>query len=149
MSGVANAVLGGWQVSGITGLRDGFPLAAQRPNVTGDPTSGSCPNGSTVGTLNCWFNTTAFTQPAAFTFGNAPRTMPNLRGAEINNWDLAIQKWWHVQEKLRIQFRTEFFNAFNRTYLFTPDAFLGSPNFGRISEAGPQRSIQLGLKVYW
>jgi len=163
-----NAILGGWQVSGISTFKSGFPLAiedvlnnnaavfggGQRPNIVGDPRTGSCPgvNGGPpipVHTLNCWFNTSAFAQPSPYTYGNAPRTMPNLRGAGINNWDLAAQKWFTIGERVRIQVRTEFFNAFNHVYLFAPDTFFGGPTFGTIQNAGPMRSIQFGVKGYW
>jgi hypothetical protein len=156
MNAVANGILGGWQVSGITMFKSGFPLAigdlinntysfggAQRPNLVGDPHV-SQP------TINKWFNTAAFAQPASFTFGNGPRTMPNLRCAGQNNWDLAIQKWWGLhKEDVRMQFRAEFFNAFNHPYFFSPDVWFGSPTFGQVSQAGLARSIQLGLKIYW
>jgi Carboxypeptidase regulatory-like domain len=158
-----NAVLGGWQVSGISTFKSGFPLAiedsinnnasvfggGQRPNVVGDPNQGSCPGGIPVHTLNCWFNTSAFAQPAPFTYGNGPRTMSNVRGQGINNWDLAAQKWFTIRERVRIQVRTEFYNAFNHVYLFAPDTFFGDPAFGTIQNAGPMRSIQFGIKGYW
>ena len=89
-----DAVAGGWQVSGITTFKSGFPLAiedsinnnaavfggGQRPNIVGDPNSGTCPGGIPVHTLNCWFNTSAFSQPAPYTYGNGPRTMSNQIG---------------------------------------------------------------------
>lgn len=162
MPSALNAILGGWQFSGISTFKSGFPIAiediinnsnsfggGQRPNLVGDPKSGSCPNGAPVGTRNCWFNTSAFSQPAPFTFGNTPRTMPNLRAQGINNSDLAIQKWWVMKDRVRVQFRTEFFNAFNHVYLFAPDMFFGSPTFGTVQSAGQQRSIQFGVKGYW
>ena len=82
---VVDGIIGGWQLTGVFTAKDGFPLAMttttnntnsfggnQRPNIVGDP-SISNPG------IDKWFNTAAFVQPAAFTFGNAPRTMPNLR----------------------------------------------------------------------
>ncbi len=75
--------------------------------------------------------------------------MPDLRCQGIHNWDLAAQKWFTINERIRIQFRTEFFNAFNHVYLFAPDTFFGSPTFGTLQNAGPMRSIQFGVKGYW
>lgn len=75
--------------------------------------------------------------------------MPNLRSPGINNWDLAIQKWWSLRERLRLQFRAEMFNAFNHPNFTAPNTAFGSPQFGTISGAFAPRDIQFGLKLYW
>ncbi len=86
MGAVSNAILGGWQVTGITTIKDGFPLSIsttinnacgsfgcnQRPNVIGNP-------GINNPSIYEWFNTQAFAQPAAYTFGNAGRYLSYLR----------------------------------------------------------------------
>ena len=132
MGRMEDAVLGGWQVTGVTTFKDGFPLGVtasdnthsfggnQRPNLIGNPHV-SHP------AIDQWFNSTnggpcstavsgaAFCQPDPFTFGNVPRFMPNLCAPGLNNWDLAIQKYWHWAEKLRVQFRAEMYNAWNHT----------------------------------
>ncbi len=154
--GATQALLGGWQVSGITTLKSGFPVSIfaatnntqafngiQRPNVVGDP-------GLENRTVDRWFNTAAFAQPAPFTFGNAPRTMGYLRTMGVNNFDFSLQKYWRLwREESRLQFRGEFFNLFNRAGLYGPNTSFGDPNFGRIGQAFPARSIQFGLKLYW
>ncbi|HZO99643.1 MAG TPA: carboxypeptidase-like regulatory domain-containing protein [Terriglobia bacterium] len=159
LNGLANSIVGGWQIAGITMFKDGFPLGmtalnnlnayngGQRPNCVGDPTLASHPSLPNHNIL--WFNTAAFAQPDAYTFGNCARTLGNIRAAGRNNWDLNISKEWMWQEKMRIQFRGEMFNAFNHTYLFAPDQSLTSATFGQVSAAGPARVVQLGLKVYW
>jgi hypothetical protein len=150
------AVVGGWQVSGITTFKSGFPLSItapnntnsfggnQRPNLVGDPHVSNP-------TINEWFNVNAFAQPAPFTFGNVGRYMPTLRAPGINNWDLALQKWWNWEEKLRIQFRAEFYNAFNHANFYAPDTNFSNygSTFGTITSANPARSIQMGLKIYF
>jgi hypothetical protein len=115
--------------------------AGVHPNIVGDPHLSNP-------TINEWFNTSAFAQPAAYTFGNGPRYMPNLRAPGIKNWDLGIEKWWHWQERLHVQFRCEMYNAFNNVNLFAPDEFFG-PGFGAITSAMRARDIQLALKIYW
>jgi len=61
-----------------------------------------------------------------------------------------VQKWWSLyKEDVRMQFRAEFYNAFNRAYLFSPDVMYGDPTFGQVTQAGLARSIQFGLKIYW
>jgi hypothetical protein len=151
-----NAVVGGWQVAGISSFKSGFPLGIiavgnntfslggyQRPNIVGDPTLGHP-------TPDRWFNTAAFAQPAPFTFGNSPRTLPYLRAHGTNNFDFAVQKYWGLwSDQSKLQFRTEFFNLLNRTTFYNPSQFFGDPSFGRVLQAYPARSIQLGLKLNW
>jgi len=155
MNSAANAILGGWQVSGVSAFKDGFPLGItaasnntgslggfQRPNLSGDPHVSNP-------TIDRWFNIDAFTQPAAYTFGNVPRYMSNLRAAGLNSWDLAIQRWWNWQERIKIQFRAEMFNAFNHPNFYAPNTTFGDPGFGQVTGALPPRDIQFGLKIHW
>ena len=102
-------------------------------------------------TIDRWFNTGAFAQPAPFTFGNVPRTMPNLRAPGLNNWDLGIQKYWAIrQERMRLQFRGEMFNAFNHVNFYAPNTLFPIPGlFGPITSAFPGRDVQFALKFYW
>ena len=154
-NGAENAVLGGWQITGISTFKSGFPVGVtggsnntgsfggnQRPNLTGDPTVGNP-------TIQHWFNTTAFQQPAPFTFGNAPRYMSNVRSPGLETFDIGLQKWFHWREYLKLQFRAELFNAFNRANFYSPNASFGDPSFGVISGTTPPRDVQLGLKLYW
>jgi hypothetical protein len=160
MNAIANGVVGGWQVSGIAQFKDGFPLSLSTENNMDAYNGGQFPNcgggaGQVAHTTNPadggirWFNTAAYAQPAAYTFGNCARTLGNIRAMGRNNWDMNISKEWKWQEKMRIQFRGEFYNAFNHTYLFAPDTYFPDAGFGEVTSSGPPRDIQLGLKVYW
>ncbi len=153
---VLEGVIGGWQVSGVITAKDGFPLPMttttnntnsfggnQRPNIVGDP-SISNP------TIDRWFNTAAFAQPPAFTFGSAPRTMPNLRAPGIVNWDGTLQKNFAIAgDRSRLQIRGEFYNLLNRANFYAPNTTFGDPNFGVITGALPGRSVQLGARYDW
>jgi hypothetical protein len=156
MGKLADAVVGGWQVSGVSTFKKGFPLGIadqtnntnslggnQFPNLVGNPKAR--PAG--VDRIDEWFNTAAFAQPAPFTFGNSPRFLPNTRSPGINNFDLAAEKWFQLQEHLKMEFRAEFYNAFNHTNLIAPNQVYGSPTFGAITLAAPPRDIQFGLKL--
>ncbi len=82
-----------------------------------------------------------------FTFGNLGRN--SLRGPGINNWDLSITKKTKIGETREVEFRAEFFNAFNHTQFLRVDDAGGSSTFGQvISDRGP-RLIQFGLKFYF
>jgi hypothetical protein len=150
-----DAVVGGWQVTGITTVKSGFPLSIaannnggtlyggnQHANVVGNP---NLP----VRTIQEWFNTSAFAQAPAFSFGDAPRYFSNLRAPGYDNWDLGIQKWFDPFEALRVQFRAEMFNAFNHAQFYAPNTTLGSASFGTITATEPPRDVQLALKFYF
>lgn len=152
---IENAVLGGWQVTGVSTFKSGFPIGVvggvnntssfggnQRPNLVGDPTLSNR-------SLQEWFDVSAFQQPAPFTFGDAPRYMSSIRAPGLQQFDIGIQKWFYLSEILKLQFRGEMFNAFNRANFYAPDANFNDPAFGRISATLPPRDVQFGLKLYW
>ena len=71
--------------------------------------------------LSGWFNTSCFTVPAPYTFGNAARTDPRLRGPGIANYDFSLFKRTAINERMNLEFRTEFFNLFNRVQFGKPN----------------------------
>jgi hypothetical protein len=153
-TGVTNAIVGGWQVNGIVTFQRGFPMTIQaadadglndsfgtnRANLVGDP----YPSGFER-SINAWFNTAAFAQPAPGQFGNIGRN--TLRGPGINNFDLALFKNFDLGMGSRLQFRFESFNAFNHTQWEAPQTNVANPNFGRVLGTRPARINQLGLKL--
>jgi hypothetical protein len=156
-NGVTNAVLGGWQVNGFTTFQSGTPLSISANNVAGLFNSrGLANNNGTSAKLDGdihdrllrYFDTSVFSQPAAFTFGNTQPSSPDLRSPAIRNWDLSIFKEFDITEKLRLQFRTEAFNAFNTVRFGSPNTTVTSNQFGQISsQANSPRQIQFGLKL--
>ena len=156
--GVLTAVLGNWQLNGITTFHTGVPLGlntatntlndnggAQRPNWTGANPNGS---GPIADRLNQYFNTSAFSLPAPYTFGNTARLLSNLRGPGAANVDLSLGKNIRIGEPLVLQFRFETFNAFNRPQFGLPGTAIGSPTAGVIStQANTPRDIQFALKL--
>jgi hypothetical protein len=153
---VADAIVGGWQVSGILRFGSGYPLQATAPNnLNAFGFVIQRPNVSDLKILqptqnpDRWFNTAAFTAPAAYTIGNAPRYFPNLRTRPTKEADIALMKNFPIREKWRAQFRAEFFNLTNRPQYGAADTNLASASFGKVSgttNVGP-RNIQIGLKV--
>lgn len=156
MGRALDAVVGGWQISGVTTYKSGLPLGitaqsnntnsfggGQRPNLIGDPSA----RPATVDKVNQWFNPAAFAQPAAFTFGNVGRFISHPRGPGLANWDIGISKHFVPRENFRIQLRAEAFNAFNHANFFLPNTTFGDPGFGRLNQTLPARDIQFGLKL--
>jgi len=150
--GPASFVLGNWEWSSILGLYGGQPVAvvlgfdnastgratSQRPDLVGNP------NLSNPTRLR-WFNTSAFARPQPLQFGNAGRNL--FRGPDLKNFDTAVMKNFALAEKKNLQFRTEFFNAFNLVNFGTPNPTFSSQDFGVILSARASRSIQFSLKL--
>ena len=150
-SGLASHILGNWQWSNIIGLYGGQPInivlgydnannggSSQRPNLIGNPVP------SNQNRLQ-WINPSAFAAPAPFAYGNAGRNI--MRGPGLTNFDIALAKNMPLAETANLQFRTEFFNAFNFVNFGAPDTDFSSQDFGVILSARPARSIQFSLKL--
>jgi hypothetical protein len=151
--GMLTAIAGGWRVNGIVTLQSGAPFTvnlgtdranigsgpAQRPDVSGDP------NAEGPKTPEQWFNTSVFSLPAQYTFGNSGRNTVFAPG--YANVDLGLQKDARLPHGARLEFRWELFNLLNRAHFDVPNRIAFTPNFGRIFSAGPARQMQLGVKL--
>jgi len=148
---------GGWHVTGIITFRTGFPfspLMGYDPSNTGsvglvrtDTTgNGNLPSGQR--TPNLWFDITKFPVPTCYCFGNAGKNI--LDGPGERTADLSVRKVFDITERWRLEFRAEFFNAFNHPVFAQPDTYItdGPGSAGVItSTVLPQRQIQFGLKL--
>ena len=154
-----NRVIGGWGVNGITILQSGFPMpVTTSANNTGSQGGGSRPNlvpgaqrtiqGNEANRVNKWFNTSAFSLPAAFTFGNENRVDSAIRDSGIANWDFTLSKNTPITERLNFEFKTEVFNLFNRVQFGDPNTQLGGQTFGIVSTTvGNPRLIQFAGRL--
>jgi hypothetical protein len=156
--GFAHTVSKSWRLSVIYAAQSGFPFTVSvfgdtanagtllgenpiRANYTGQPVFGPGTR-----TADRWFNTAAFTTPAAFTFGNVGRN--TVYGPGRQTLDLALQREFAMTETIKLQVRAEAFNALNHSNLGTPNRFVNTPQFGTITEAAtPGREIQLGVRL--
>ncbi len=155
-SSLLQAVAGGWQLNGLVSMRTGFPIdvvsgrdvalsgtPGQRVDVIGEH---RLPGDRTTGEkVLAWFDPAAFARPAAGTYGNAGRNALIGPGGAATN--LALFKNFNLPgERTKLQFRSEFFNAFNNVNLGPPTGTFGS-RMGRITTAGDARVVQFALKV--
>ena len=155
---VADAFLGGWQFTGIFTFASGNPfpvattlndrtqtggsLSKQFANCVGN---GQLPSGQRTPQRD--FNTDAFAAPPIGTFGNCGRNILTGRGTLL--FDLSLLKDFALTETAKIQFRAEFFNAFNHTEFLLPSRDFTRQDFGRINGVGPAREIQFALKIVY
>ena len=142
----------GWQLSGVTTFQSGTPVdifssvdfsntgGGSRPNLVGNPNTGP-------ETTDKWFNTEAFEAPSQFTFGDTGRNI--VQGPGLANFDIALVKSTNLKENQRLEFRAEFFNAFNHTNFEVPNGAFLTGNFGKIFSTADARQIQFGLKLFF
>ncbi len=159
--GLVNQLIGGWQANGIATVLSGFPFTPQDgSNVSGDGDTRNPDrpevNPSFSGPILLrnpaqWFSPNAFSLPAAGTYGSLGRG--TLNGPGLADVDVSLAKDSAVSEKIKVQFRAEFFNVLNRANFDTPNPIVFSS--GAISStaglitatATTSRQIQFGLKL--
>jgi hypothetical protein len=161
VSGVTNYVISGWGINGVTSLQAGYPIAfLAQPTVLSTNLGGGPPrpnvtagcdkflSGSAQSRLNQWFNTACFSAPSQYSFGSESRTDPNLRYPGVANYDFALFKNTRINERFGLQFRTEFFNIFNRVQFGNPGNTFGSAQFGQVSsQTNNPRLIQFSMRL--
>jgi hypothetical protein len=149
-----DAVLGQWRVGILETLQSGppftvlttasttnaFPAGPLRPDLIGDPALPAAQR-----TLTRWFNTVAFVNPAAFTFGSSPRSV--LRGPGLATTDLTLERSIPLTARVKAEIRAEAYNLLNRANFNLPGFTLGAADFGVISGARAARTLQLGARL--
>ncbi|PYU64630.1 MAG: hypothetical protein DMG49_26115, partial [Acidobacteria bacterium] len=173
LGSVAEGIIGGWQIGGITSAQSGEAFTAvmsgdlsntgsgsYRPNQIGDPYNFSigqdvqanldCVAGHQ--TLQCWYNQAVFVAPplasgqqVAHVFGNS--RIGNLRGPRLVNVDFVLQKSFKLRETHEIEFRSEFFNMLNHPNFGLPGSTVDQAGGASItSTATDNRQIEFALK---
>ena len=151
---ILNAALGGWKLGLLETAESGptftvittanttnaFPAGALRPNLVRDPVLPS--DQRTVGR---WFDTSAYINPAALTFGNSPRS--GLRGAPVISTDATLEKSIPLREHWRLDIRGEFYNLLNHAIFNVPGFTFGAGDFGLVSSARSPRTAQLAARL--
>jgi hypothetical protein len=152
---VLGQIVAGWQVGAIATFQNGAYLTpssygvsfvGSRPNLLGNP---NLPHGER--TINRWFDVSKLANPAQGQLGNAGKG--TILGSGANKWDIVTSKFFRVTERQRVEFRAEFFNAFNHPQFDDPTmAPANNPTAGKITSASDfgynpsERVIQFGLK---
>jgi hypothetical protein len=156
-TGVPAAILGNWNISGMFTYTGGLPLVitapisggGNRPNSTGQ--SATLPGGrSHADDIAQWFNTSVFTLPPSYTYGNVSRTLPDTRGPSTTNFNLSLVRAIRFRDRADLQFRAEAFNLMNTPHFWLPATSMASLQFGQITStqvAQLPRVLQFALKL--
>lgn len=159
-NGFVRAVLGGWQISGITTIASGQPI----PRITADSLTFSRgsraqfigdPNSGLAGTLDpsglpYIFDPTALANPALGTYGNSSRAFTRLPGQNQTNLSASKNVYFNRDKGRYLQLRAESFNVFNHTQFTGIGAAFATPStLGRPTATRLPREFQFGLKLYF
>jgi outer membrane receptor protein involved in Fe transport len=143
-SGALSRVLGGWQINGIGTLRGGFPNFVQTNAIPATYANFNLPDRVSGVSMYLGQGPSGYLNPAAF---RVPGTVPNVNGSPVvlygnaapavirgpgsTNLDFSLSKEFPIRERLKLQFRSEYFNLTN-----TPTFFLGSGSSSALTCTG-------------
>jgi hypothetical protein len=170
IKGWASKIVNGWEITGIHSWQNGFRFTVysgvnnsfsgvgnDRAHFTGADINQAIPGDRSHGQMvNQYFDTSLFTVNAVGTYGDAPRNL--LANPGLFNVDLAAIKSFPIDERMKFQFRAEFFNLFNNVNFTVPGLGSASPNqsaagnivgtgnFGKLTLAADPRILQFALK---
>lgn len=167
-SGFTHALLGGWQVSGITVAQTGVPFSVtnnttygdnagvgnadgtgSRPDLVGNPFAVTpaeiAARAGSFGPL--YYNPAAFAIPTGLTFGNVGRD--SLYLPRRVNFDFGVFKEFKINERSGFDFRWENFNLFNHTQFNAIDSGLNDSSFMQLNGTHDPRRMQFGLRFYF
>jgi len=158
----------GWSLSGLITFNAGPPLSITGSGCTVTGVASTCIvsynpsfsgdvriNGD-YGTGNAlqpgaiaYLDKRAFTNPAAYTFGNLPRSAPfGLFAQGILNEDITLRREIAIKERLKVAIGVDMFNVTNSVYFAAPGTNIDSANFGQLTTASnAPRKLQLNARI--
>ena len=140
--GFTARVVEGFQVNVLYQAQSGIPLT-----ISGETLGRSAKLDES--SVSRWFDTSAFRIRQTLEQVKTS-TLPDVRSAGKNNFDLSLFKNIQLTERLKLQFRAEAFNALNRPEWSSPDGTFGGANFGRVTSTNTfARQLQFALKLLW
>ena len=163
--GFIKQIVGGWAVSGVYSYDAGRPIAVSYTNVSnlGSSSTLSRPNivpgvsdkapGGPQILLNgtgVYFNKAAFVATPTYSFGTAPRYLPDVNYPTAWNLDSMVEKSTQISERYALSFRAEAFNTLNNVIFGGPTTSFTSSTFGEeatLSQQNTPRNLQLSLRL--
>jgi hypothetical protein len=164
------SLLGGWTLQYLGNYTSGYPIGFSGtgiPNFNNGANHALITNSngqslyadfdqskfdmSTISSVNPnhkYVNTSLFTDPPRYTFGNSGYRNSQIRDFPHYSEDISIQKNINIREGVRVQLRAEFLNLFNRHYPGWAETNVASPLFGQITSVGDdRRQIHFGVRA--
>ena len=146
-----NAIVGGWQLSGIVSLKTGFGWTVRSPDRSRSKSRGAradrLEEGMTLGGVGpnaTWFQTSAYAVPQRGTFGSTG--VSTVPGPGYRTLDTALEKSFEIGEGRKFQFRADIINLFNSPIFNRGVVNVNNSRFGQIRGAQGARRIQFGLR---
>ncbi|MBZ5623975.1 MAG: carboxypeptidase regulatory-like domain-containing protein [Acidobacteriia bacterium] len=167
LGAVPRRVTQGWTISGITRFATGFPIGISQSGDRSLTGAGGVDHPDFIGGLvitpdvrntpnHTYFNKSAFvSEGTSITTANGGLGVQGtanqrfFHGPGIENFDLGLQKVTKLRESMSLQFRAEFFNAFEHAQFNSPSGSFTSSTFGRVTSARAGRIGQMSLKFLW
>jgi Carboxypeptidase regulatory-like domain len=163
--GFSKQIVGGWDISGIYQLDTGRPIAVSYTNVSDLDSSGTLSRPNSVAGVSdkqpggpqvllngtgVYFNKAAFSATPTYSFGTAPRYLPDVNYPTAWDLDSMIEKTTSLSERYALTFRAEAFNTLNNVTFGGPTTSYTSSTFGEeatLSQQNTPRNIQLSLRL--
>ncbi len=159
MPRIADAIIGGWQITGVMTYNTGdYPRFTTALNVTGNP----CLSNPTP---QAWFNASAFSLPTGYQIQTNPIQYSCLTGPSFFDLDASILKNFHITEKVQGQLKMTAYNATNKLNRGDPNTDINSGNFGQALYQGSPggtfgaqtaaygnqsgRQVELGFRLFF
>lgn len=153
-SGLPAKLAGGWSIGVVALLQSGPPITVatqtnttfayssgpQRADVLRDPNLPASER-----TVQRWFDTSAFAQPATNMFGN--QGIGLVRASGVMNLNTSLIRAFRIEERYTLQFRAESFNVANHPNFGIPGRVFEGPGFGVVASARPARQLQFGMRL--
>ena len=156
--GVLDRIVSGWRINGIFTAHSGVPLTltgtatggANRVNLV--PGADPVIHGkrSNIDRVKQWFNTAAFVNPPAYTYGTFSRTYGGVRGPGVVNMDASLIKRTRLFDRVDMDLRAEMYNVTNTPHFGLPNTARNNANFGVVSTivtSPPARQLQVAVKI--
>jgi len=152
---VTDALLGGWEATGILTLQSGAPFSVSMATSVANTGTFTRPDRLCNGnlspskqSLHQWYDTSCFVSPPPYQFGNTGRNI--LTGPGLEDLDFGLDKDFHIRESLAMQFRVEAFNLPNHPNFGMPGTSIGSPSAGTITtQITNARELQFAARFHW
>ena len=147
--GIGGAAFGGWELTGMVRGQTGPLLSVTEDGITGvmraDYIGGPAELPSDQRTPDHWFNTAAFVASPETRRGTAG--MGIITGPGLYTWDTSLRKTFRLNERFRLRFQGDSTNLMNHANFRNLQAKITNNQYGQVTQAGPPRNLQFGLRL--